>query len=167
MRDDEPTPEMFLSELPERDPIVCELANGHTVKIVAALWSRWRTHEEWSAGIRPEPYFAIRFYCTETTLPKRLVWIEEFVEDADFFATNFEEIWQWFTELCASRAIFAFDDFYEFLDYVSEGVIQFSTPEPDAVEHIKHLSEITDPEAFDKVDDSMFNDQNETEPPEH
>jgi hypothetical protein len=163
MRDDEPTPELFLSELPERDPIVCELANGHTVKIVAALWSRWRTYEEWSAGVRPEPYFAIRIYCTETTLPKRLAWIEEYTEEADFPVSNFDEIWQWLTELCASREVFDFDDFREFMDHVSDGIIRFSTPEPDAVEHIEHLAELTDPEAFDKVDDSVFNDQNDAD----
>ena len=33
----------------------------------------------------------------------------------------------------------------------------------EAVEHVKHVSEITDPESFDKVDDSVFNDQNDGE----
>jgi len=36
--------------------------------------------------------------------------------------------------------------------------------ESDAVEHFKHLAEISDPEAFDREDDSVFNDQNENEP---
>lgn len=34
----------------------------------------------------------------------------------------------------------------------------------DAVEHVEHLPEITSRETFDKVDDSVFNDQNEAEP---
>ena len=33
----------------------------------------------------------------------------------------------------------------------------------DAVEPIEHLPEMTTPEDFDKVDDSVFNDQNESE----
>ena len=38
----------------------------------------------------------------------------------------------------------------------------FSGTGEGAVEHIEHLPEITDPEAFDKVDDSIFNDQNDS-----
>ena len=153
-----------LPETPELEPIRFELANGHAIKIAAGLWSRWRTLEEWAAGIRPEPYFAIRIYCTENVLPKRLAWVEEYCEETDFPRDNFDEIWQWLTELCKSREVFEFDDFREFLDHVSDGIIQVSTPDPDAVEHLKHLPEITDPEAFDKVDDSVFNDQNDSEP---
>jgi len=153
-------------ELPPSDPheleaIVCQLANGHAIKIAAGLWSRWRTQEERVAGITPEPYFAIRVYCTEDTLPKRMAWVEEFCEETDFHLRDFEKIWQWLGDLCQSREVFAFDDLTEFLDHVSDSIIQFTTAEPDAVEHIEHLPEITNPEAFDKVDDSLYNDQND------
>ena len=164
MRDDENAFVLPFLELPEFEPLCCTLANGHTIKIAAGLWSRWRTYEEWSSGFRPEPYFAIRFYCTEDTLPKRLAWVEEFCEKAEFPLCNFDQIWEWLANLCASRELFEFDDFPQFLDHVSEGIIRFSAVEPDAVEHIEHLPEITDPEAFDKVDDSIFNDQNDSGP---
>ncbi|MGH7979014.1 MAG: hypothetical protein ACREE6_06525, partial [Limisphaerales bacterium] len=68
----------------ELEPIACQLANGHDLKIVARMWSRWRTYEEWVAGYTPEPYFAIRVYCTEGTLPKRLIWVEEYSGETDF-----------------------------------------------------------------------------------
>jgi hypothetical protein len=38
-----------------------------------------------------------------------------------------------------------------------------SDSDEDAVEHFRHLPEITDPEAFDHVDVSVFNDQNDSE----
>ncbi|MFN7139507.1 MAG: hypothetical protein ACK4UN_09220, partial [Limisphaerales bacterium] len=62
MRDEEFNFDLPPSEFSESQVISCELANGHTVKIVAADWSRWRTYEEWASNIRPEPYFALRIY---------------------------------------------------------------------------------------------------------
>lgn len=164
MRDDEPTSGFFESGIPEHDTISCELANGHALKIAAGLWSRWRTYEEWVSGIHPEPYFAIRIYCTENTLPKRHTWVEEYCEDTDFPRCNFDEIWEWLTKLCTSRELFQFDELGEFLDYVTDGLLHFAATEPDAVEHIRRLPEITAPESFDKVDDSIFNDQNDSPP---
>jgi hypothetical protein len=52
----------------------------------------------------------------------------------------------------------------EFIEELAETLAEFSDAGQDAVEHIEHIPEITDPEAFDKVDDSMFNDQNDSEP---
>jgi hypothetical protein len=146
---------------PELEPIIFELANGHSVRIEARLWSRWRTLEEWVSEIRPEPYFAIRLYSTEGQLPKRMVWMEEFCEETDFQEHDFESIWQWLVLLCTSREVFDFDDFPGFLDHVTDTIIQFSTAEPDAVQYIERLSEFTDPDAFDRSDDSLYNDQNE------
>lgn len=47
---------------------------------------------------------------------------------------------------------------------VAANMAELSDAGEDAVEHIEHLPELTDPEAFDKVDDSIFNDQNDSEP---
>jgi len=154
-------------ESPDADDlerIDCQLANGHTLKIVARMWSRWRTYGEWVAGYTPEPYFAIRVYCTEGTLPKRLVWVEEYCAGTDFPQDYFDEIWQWLAELCQGREVFDFDELDEFLDHLSDAVMEFTMLESDAVEHFEHLAELTDPDAFDKVDDSVFNDQNDGEP---
>ncbi|MFN7139848.1 MAG: hypothetical protein ACK4UN_10965, partial [Limisphaerales bacterium] len=95
--------------------------------------------------------------------PKRLSWVEEFSGGTDFALRDFGEIWQWLTELCASRRLFEFDGFGDFLDHVAEGMLQFSTPDLDAVEHLKRLPEISDPKSFDQYDDSIFNDQNDSE----
>ena len=40
---------------------------------------------------------------------------------------------------------------------------ELSDAEEDAVEHFQHLAELTDPEAFDHVDDSVYTDQNDGE----
>jgi hypothetical protein len=147
---------------PEFEPIVFKLANGHDVKIVARVWPAWRSYEEWAAGVWPDPYFGIRIYCTEGSLPKRLVWIEEFREHRDFNLTSAHSIWHWLTELTASRMVFDFDDFREFLDHVTEGIAHLSTHEHDAVEHFEELPRLTAPDWFDRIDDSVFNDHNIT-----
>ena len=161
MRHDEHSSGSPAADSPDREPIVCQLANGHAIKIAAAHWSRSRSYEDWASGLRPEPYFAIRIYCTENTLPKRLAWIEEFCEETDFPLHDFDSIWSWLTEFCKSREVFAFDDLCEFLDHVTDRIIQLSTPEFDAVEHLKHFSESTDPEDFYNPDDSIYTDQNQ------
>jgi hypothetical protein len=163
LHDDQHFHEQEPADTQELEPIVCELANGHDIKIQAQLWSRWRTYEEWVSGIKPEPYFAIRVYCTENSLPKRMVWVEEYCAESDFPKDYFDEIWQWLINLCGGREIFDFDDLDEFLDHLSDAILQFTMLESDAVEHFKHLPEISKPEDFDKVDDSDFNDQNENE----
>lgn len=161
MQNDGEQVEEWNSVLPETQPIVCQLANGHAIKIAAGLWSRWRTYEEWAFRLTPQPYFAIRIYCTEDTLPKRLAWVEEFCEESDFSGHAFDEIWQWLAELSNGRAIFDFDSVHELLDYISDGIIELSVSDVDAVDHLRRLPQISDPDAFDKVDDSIFNDQND------
>jgi len=146
----------------ELEPIICQLANGHDIKIQARLWSRWRTYEEWISGVKPDPYFAIRIYSTQDTLPKRLAWVEEFCAETDFPHDYFDEIWQWLSNLCGGREVFDFDELNEFLDHLSDNILQFAMLESDAVEHFKHLPELFNPEAFDKVDDSAFNDQDDS-----
>ena len=158
---DEHSSEESALNQPEMDPIFCQLANGHAIKIEAAHWSRWRTYEDWASRFRPEPYFAIRIYCTEDTLPKRLVRVEEYCEGTDFMFLDFDGIWVWLQTFCESRDVYSFDAFSEFQDFISDQIIELSTPDSDVVEHLKHLPEITDPNAFDKVDDSIYNDQNE------
>ena len=163
MFDDEQPFHLPPPELPDLEPISCELANGHTLKLAARLWQRWRTYEDWIADVWPEPYFAIRLYCTENALPKRLVWTEEFREQLDFDAGRIPEIWQWLEEFTASRAIFNYDTLDEFVEELAERLAQFSAGGEDTVEHLQELPWLSAPDWFDRVDDSVFTDQNDAE----
>lgn len=164
MQDDEHAFSLPQSELPELEPICCDLANGHAVKIEARLWPQWRSFEEWAAGVWPEPYFGIRIYCTQDTLPKRLSWVEEFRDGLDFDVRRIHEIWQWLNELTRCRTVFEFDGFDDFVHHVSEGLADISSHEMDATEHYEQLPGLTAPQWFDHIDDSIFNDQNDAEP---
>jgi hypothetical protein len=143
---------------PDLKPIACELANGHTLKIKANYWIPWGV-EELMSGIRPMAYFSIRVYCTENCLPKRLHRCEEFRAGVDFHILNICDIWQWLLKLTQSRAIFDYDDFdvfvYDLADYMGRNF----TAESDTVSHFEDLAWISAPKWFDRVDDSIFNDQ--------
>jgi hypothetical protein len=148
------------SEPTEPEAICFELANGHNVKLHAKVWPG-QDYEDWISNNPTAPYFAIRIYSTENTNPRRLAYVDEFCEGADFAQHDFEEIWQWLTEFCRSRDVYEFDELEEFIDHVADSLVERFTSDMDAVDHIKHLPEICSPEAFDKVDDSIFNDQND------
>lgn len=162
MFDDDGELDLPPPDLPELEPICFELANGHTVKIEARFWPGWQYYEDWISGLRPEPYFAIRVYCTQDTLPKRLTRVEEFRGDIDFCLTSIWDIWLWIGEFTSGRGMFDFDSFEDFSQYLSESIARLSANEPDADEHYRQLSQLTAPQWFDRIDDSIFNDQNDS-----
>jgi hypothetical protein len=141
------------------EPIVCELANGNSIKIEGGVWANRRTITDFP----PSPCVSIRIYCTEDTLPMRLACVAEYIEGEDFPSFCTEAIWQWLSQFCGGREIFDFDCLDEFLEHVEEAITDIATPEPDAVEHIKDLPKLSWPECFDQVDDSIYNDQNDAE----
>lgn len=143
--------------LSDWEPIVCELANGHIVRIVGDCWSCKRS----ISTFPPSPCISIRVYCTEGTLPSRFECVAEYVEEVDFPSHCADLLWRWLADFCSSREIYEFDGIAEFLDAVDEGLLDVVTPEPDAAEHFDHLPEISWPEFFDRVDDSIYNDQND------
>ncbi len=159
MHDEEHHLHLPLPDPPELEPILAKLANGHVVRFEARFWQQWRSYEDWAANVWPDPYFAIRVYCTEDTLPKRMVWREEISHLQDFDLSHIADIWEWLRELANSRAIFEFDQFDDLLHHVVEGVGHLSAQEPDATEHYAHLPGLTAPHDFDRVDDSIYTDQ--------
>lgn len=145
-------------EPPDLRPIECELANGHTLKIRANYWTYWGI-EEILLGTPPKTCFAIRVYCTENCLPKRLHRCEEFRAGMDFHILNIGEIWQWLLTLTQSRAIFEYDDFDVFVCDLADYLCRNFTAVTDVVSHFEDSTRISAPNWFDRVDDSIFNDQ--------
>jgi len=142
------------------DPFEFELVNGHNVKIVfAKFWERIR-YQDWREGARPAQYRAIKIYCTEDTLPRKMAIHCEFRAGKEFILPAVPKIWDWLEELVMSRQFAQFDSVTEFIDELAEQLTLYSDAGEDAVEHVQHLAEINVPEAFDHVDDSVFNDQN-------
>ena len=135
-----------------------ELVNGNDVKIVfAKFWERRQ-------GVLPAHYYAIRLYSTEGTLRRSMALHCEFRAGYDFGFVAVPHLWEWLAGLVDRRSYVDFDDLGQFIEEFEAAMMEISDVGLDAVEHLEHLPEISDPEAFDKVDDSMFNDQNGGEP---
>lgn len=152
------------SDLSEFEPVEFELCNGNQVKVaVGPFWDRL-TDEDRRVGVKPSQYLAIRVYSTEDVLPRSLALQWEFRGGAEFSVETIPKVWLWLRVLVESREYRDFDWFEDFLAAFGEQ-ISYLSGEEDAVEHIERLSEVVRPEAFDRVDDSIFNDQNEPDAP--
>jgi len=143
------------------EPIEFQLANGNDVKVVfAEFWERIR-HHDWREGARPSQYYAIKVYSTEDILPRRMAVHCEFRGGKDFALCAVPKIWDWLDRLMEPRRLAEFDTLADFIDDLAEEMNHLSDEGEDAAEHIEHLPEIADTKAFDREDDSLYNDQNE------
>lgn len=146
------------------DPVEFELANGNRVKIAfAKFWERL-TDLARRAGEQPGQFYAIRVYSSEGELSNQMTVQFEFRANHEFGLVVVPRIWEWLESLTENRGHLKYDTFDDFIEEFGEQIALLSDSAEDAVEHFQHLPEVTDPESFDKVDDSVFNDQNEIEP---
>ena len=146
------------------DPVEFELANGNRVKIdFAKFWERL-TDLAQRAGELPGQFYAIRVYSNEGVLSNHLTFQFEFRANHEFRLVVVPRIWEWLFSLIENRGHLKYDTFDDFAEEFAEQIALLSDSAEDAVEHFQHLPKVTDPESFDKVDDSVFNDQNENEP---
>lgn len=145
------------------DAIEFQLANGNNVKVVfAKFWERLRL-QDLREGARPAKYYAIKIYCTEGTLPRCMAVHWEFRAGHEFELPAVPRIWEWLANFLDERQHIQYDWLDEFIEDFAETIAEFSETRADAVQHFEHLPELTDPQAFDRVDDSVFNDQNDSE----
>jgi hypothetical protein len=146
------------------DPVEFELANGNKVRIAfGKFWERLTDLARF-AGDKPGQFYAIRIYSNEGVLSNQMTVQSEFRARHEFGFVALPQIWEWLESLTENRGHLKFDTFEEFVEEFAEQISILTDSDEDAVEHFRHLPEITDPESFDKVDDSVFNDQNENEP---
>ena len=145
------------------EPFEFQLANGNNVKIFfAQFWEAYSDSDR--AGLtKPQKYFAIKVYSNEDRLVNRMAINYVFRANHEFGLMTVPKIWTWLEELIEQRGHIQYDSMEEFVGDFADQIALLADIEEDAVEHIEHLPEITDPEAFDKVDDSVFNDQNDSE----
>lgn len=142
-------------------PCTFELANGHGVRIeFGKFWERaaW-DHSGPSAIIKD---FFFRVYSTEDTFPKNFTFQWEFRADKEFNLEAVTKIWDWLSDLAETREFLKYDSLEEFIEEFEATITELSAAGEDAVEHFEHLPELYIPEWFDRVDDSLFNDQNDS-----
>jgi hypothetical protein len=154
-----------LPDEPDYDPIIVRLVNGHNVKIAVGRFWEIPTPEDRALGAQPHSYNAMRIYCSEGTLPLRMVQQEELREGLEYEPPLLGDIWNWLVEHTSSREWREHDSFDGFLETFTEAIERITATADDAVSHLEHLPEMVEPEAFDRVDDSVFNDQNERDAP--
>jgi hypothetical protein len=72
-------------------------------------------------------------------------------------------IWEWLGKLVESREHIKYDWLDGLVDDFAQPIAELTGAKDDTVEHLTHLLELNDSEAFDhQVDDSGYNDQSET-----
>jgi hypothetical protein len=155
-------------ECVETDPFAFELANGNKVKVVfAEFWEEYTASDRLGLT-RPGKYFAIKIYSNEDLDVNRMAVRYVLRAEHEFGTTAVPTIWDWLGNLVATRDHIKYDWLDEFVDEFAEKIAEITNEDENAIEHFEHLPELTIPEAFDHdVDDSIYNDQNETEHPEH
>ncbi len=139
-----------------------QLATGNNVKVIFAKFSPRLRYRSWHEG-PPLLYYAIKVYSSEDILSHQTAIHCEFRAAKDFAVLALPSIWGWLDDLVKSRRFVEFNSLTEFIDELADAMNQFSDIGEDAVDHVQRLPELVSPETFDKVDDSIFNDQNETE----
>ena len=142
-------------------PFEFELANGNQVRIMfGGFRERVDNYEVGCAECHRE-YWAIMVYSNEDMLSGRMVAQHDFRAGHDFEPDAIVSIWAWLERLVVSRQHIEYDWLDEFAADFAQVLRDCSEAADNAVSHYALLPELTDPEAFDKVDDSIYNDQNE------
>jgi len=85
-------------------------------------------------------------------------------KDFDFGALN--SIWHWLDDMDERQLVNSYDWLDEFIDDFAEQINRLSDEGEDAFDHVDHLPEIVDRDAFDHEDDSIYNDQGEPDAPQ-
>lgn len=132
------------------------LATGHDVEI------KLRPSEFFDDSLQIQ-FYSVQVCSTEDTLPLKLVEQHVFRIDQENAPAVLPRLWHWLEDLGANpRLIAEFDSLDDFAEAVDELIATLAAEAVD--DHLTQLPELTDPEAFDKVDDSIFNDQNDNTP---
>jgi hypothetical protein len=143
------------------DPFEFRFANGTTVKLVFAhFWERISSADRREGAIA-QKYFAIRIYSNENRLSGHLVLQSELRAEHEFRLSSLTSTWEWLHELVDTRRHINYEDLDDFVEDLTRHLEELLNE--DAVEHYEHLSTLNDPEAFDRVDDSVFNDQKDNQ----
>jgi hypothetical protein len=156
----------FDSSMPieEFDPVTFELASGDQVKVSLGLFWMKVSEMDRSWGSRPYQYLAIRIYGNEGCYPRRMQQLHEMRNGKEFTQHYCSKIWQWLLGHISSRDRFDHDSTEDFLTIFEEAIDKIQAEDEDMLEHLERLPSYTLPDAFDRIDDSIFTDQTDPEP---
>lgn len=148
----------------EYDPVTFEIASGDQVKVSLGLFWSKVTEADRSLGQRPYQYLAIRVYGNEDSPQRRIEQLHELRHGKDFMRRHCSKIWQWLLGHAASRDRFEHENTEDFLTLFEDVIERIHAEDEDMIEHLERLPSYTLPDAFDRIDDSIFTDQTDREP---
>lgn len=150
--------------LGEFDPVTFELASGNQVKVSLDLFWTKVSEIDRKFGIKPIQYLAMRFYSDEDTHPRRIQQFHELRHGKDFEQRHCFKIWQWLLDHAGSRERYDHENADDFISLFESVIDQIGAEDEDMIEHLARLPAFTLPDAFDRIDDSIFTDQTDPEP---
>lgn len=148
-------------EPPELEPFEFQLPSGYKIRLATVTVLQQPLMEDFLQGARPLAVCVLRVYCNQDHLLNRMVLAHEFHAPPEFDPVILPTVWDWLARFVADRQHLDFDSLDDFLEALENELAQETFVDEDAVEHIGHLPELCEPEAFDQEDDSIHNDQNE------
>jgi len=135
------------------------LANGHWVEFTCRrYWLASGVSSRTTLGALEIE--AVRVCSNEEPGCHRSKLICELRNGADFDATALPAAWDWLRHLFHSRDLYDYDSLEELLEDFSRVLAE--SAEETAIAHYEHLPELTAPKDFDRWDDSLANDQEDT-----
>lgn len=145
------------------DPIEFDLACGTRIKVALGFFWTKVSEADRVFGDRPTKYFAMRFYSDADSRLRRVKQVHELFHEKDFDYRFCPKIWQWLVDHSTSRLRFDHESVDDFLSAFEEVIDRIQAADEDMIEHLERLPLLTFPEAFDRIDDSIFTDQSDPE----
>ncbi|MBX7210186.1 MAG: hypothetical protein K1X78_17840 [Verrucomicrobiaceae bacterium] len=153
-------------DVPEVEPFEFELPTGYRVRVAAMVVKQTPMMEDYLRGAGVLEICVVRVYCNQDHHLNRMVLMHEFHASSEFEPHVLPRVWEWLAGFVAQRLHLEFESLDDFIEALENELSRGTFEEEEAVEHIEHIPEICEPEAFDHEDDSIHNDQNEPSGPD-
>jgi hypothetical protein len=142
-------------------PVIFRLLNGNIVKVVAKEIKKPFCPHETLDGESPEITYCLIVFSNENTFENTPVNQFALEPGIDFTEETAIEMLALIREQTGVDSRHDFEELEEFTEWLIDNSARITECPEDAVRHYKKLPNLTYPEAFDRIDDSYFNDQND------
>ena len=143
------------------EPVVFKLLNGNLVKIVAQRIKRPYSPEDSTEDELPEKTYRLIVFSNDYIFENTPINQFEVEPGIDFTEETIVEMLAAIREHIGMDSRHDYEELDEFNEWLVETSLRIAECPEDAVDHLKNLPKLNYPEYFDRVDDSMFNDQND------
>ncbi len=142
-------------------PVVFKLLNGNLVKVVAQEIRSPFTPRNSFEDELPEKTYRLIVFSNDYTFENAPINQFQVEPGIDFTEETIVEMLATIREHIGSDSRHDYEELDEFNEWLVEASLRIAECPEDAVRHYEKLPNLTYPEAFDRIDDSFFNDQND------